>query len=102
MSSALLMLMSHVKKHVMEEYWLMNDVTSIDTFNKYMPRDRFLNMLSFLHFPDFEDATDDPLWKLRAMFNLLKERFVSFFHPFQKVIIDESLLLFHGRLRFRQ
>ena len=50
---ALLMLMAHVKKHVLREYWIASDnITHTPVFSKYMPRDRFEDILRYLHFAD--------------------------------------------------
>ena len=48
--------------------------------------------------PDKKDA----IWKIRSFFKMILEPFSKFFYPFQKVVIDESLILFKGRLVFKQ
>ena len=35
-------------------------------------------------------------------FSMLLDKFRRYFRPFQKLVIDESLVLFHGRVVFRQ
>ena len=47
-------------------------------------------------------APGDRIWKIRPILNALCEKFRLFFRPFQNVCIDESLLLFRGRVVFRQ
>ena len=99
----LMMLMPHVKKHVLQDYWIVDDMTTLPIFGKYMTRDRFAAILSCLHFHDNEDPSDiDVLWKVRTVFTMLRDKFKAFFRPFQKVVIDESLVLFRGRVSFRQ
>lgn len=44
----------------------------------------------------------DPLRKLQPVLTMLKRKFQQFFKPFQKLVIDKSLLLFKGRLSFKQ
>lgn len=100
---ALLMLMGHIRKHVLKEYWILNDITATPVFAKYMPRDRFLSLLRFLHFADNSHPNDnDKFWEIRECFTMLKERFAKFFHPFQRLVLDGSVTLFRGRLAFRQ
>lgn len=100
---ALLMLMAHVKKSVLKEYWTQEEMTATPFFSKFMARDRFVSLLRYLHFSDNRNPNlNDRLWKIRDFFNLLRERSMSFFQPFQKVVIDESLVLFRGRVVFRQ
>ena len=102
---ALLLLMTHVRKHVMNEYWLVNDITATPTFGKYMSRNRFCAILRFLHFADNQNALEDPeenrLWKIRSILEKMREKFAKFFCPFQNVI-DDSLSLFKGRIIFHE
>ncbi|XP_042234903.1 piggyBac transposable element-derived protein 4-like [Homarus americanus] len=101
---ALLMLMVHVKKHVLREYWISpDDITATPVFIKFMARDRFASILRYLHFTDNNyPVVGDQLWKIRTVFTMLKERFMKFFRPFQNVVVDEFLVLFRGRFAFRQ
>ena len=102
---ALLMLMSHMKKAVLKDYWLVDNIVSTPVFGKYMARDRFLDILRYIHFADNtteQERKRDRLWKIRDFFSLLKDKFSRFFFPFQKLVIDESLVLFRGRVSFRQ
>ena len=69
-------------------------------FGKYMARDRYSNILRFLHLSS--DKSDDPLWKVRPVLRSLTEKFKSYFNPFQNLVIDESLMLFKGRIIFKQ
>ena len=100
---SLLMLMSHVRKHVIREYWKEESAAVTPTFCKYMSRDRFELIMRFLHFSDnFNPSADDRLWKIRSFFELVKGKFSGFFYPFKKLVIDESLVLFRGCVAFRQ
>ena len=71
---ALLMLMAHVKKAVVRDYWIQSDdLTVTPIFAKYMSRDRFLDILRYLHFADnIIDNLDEPvvdrLRKVREFF----------------------------------
>ncbi|XP_042209666.1 piggyBac transposable element-derived protein 4-like [Homarus americanus] len=101
---ALLMLMAHVQKYVLQEYWISpDDITAIPLFAKFMSRDRLASILRYIHFVDNNiPVTGDRLWEIREVFTMLKERFMKFFRPFQNVVVDESLVLFRGRVVFRQ
>ena len=65
-----------------------------------MTRERYSNMLKFLHFSS--DQSADPLWRIRPVLQSLTNELKSYFKPFQNVVIDESLMLFKGRLAFKQ
>ena len=100
---ALMMLMSLCKKHVLDHYWRNDALIPTPIFGKYMTRDRFLLLLSFLHFADNETPdVDDKIWKVREIFSMFLSRYRKYFYPFQKLVIDESLMLFKGRLVFKQ
>ena len=68
-----------------------------------MSRNRFLSLLRFLHFNDNEQqTTDDNLYKIRPIINHLRNVFGEILVPYQNLCIDESLVLWKGRLSFKQ
>ena len=103
---ALAMLMIHVKKHRLQDYWAKDEFIATPAFNKHMTRDRFIEILSCLHLidnslrPEGDDA--DRLWKVRPLYDRIRHRFSAFFKPYQKLCIDESLVLFRGHVGFKQ
>lgn len=100
---ALLILMPLSKKHYVKDYWRNEPLLTTPVFNKYMTRDRFFGLFSFLQFTDRENPDcNDRLWKVRTIFTMIVSRFQTFFYPFRKLVIDESLVLYKGRLAFKQ
>ena len=68
-----------------------------------MTRDRFRLLLSMLHFADNNNPNElDRLWKVRKVFEMFTKNYKEYFVPFQNIIIDESLVLFKGRLLWKQ
>jgi hypothetical protein len=68
-----------------------------------MARDRLLDILSMLHFADKEKQVQgDCLHKVREVIAKIKQTFIAQFLPFQDLVIDESMVLFKGRLMFKQ
>ena len=72
-----------------------------------MTRNRFQNILQFLHFADnFNyDATDpgrDKLFKVRDIAEFLLDWFKTVYNPSANISIDEELLFYKGRLLFKQ
>lgn len=65
-------------------------------------RNRFLSILKYLHFNDSSEETCTRLEKIGNIIDLLKEKFSNAVYPFQNLSIDESLMLWKGRLSFRQ
>ena len=98
----LCMAMAHVKKHRINDYWSTDFLISTPAFRKLMTRDRFLLLLRHLHFCDRNQDTEYRLAKLGCVLNDMKTKFSTKFKPFQYLCIDESLVLWRGRLAFRQ
>lgn len=42
--------LAHIKKHVLQEYWIMNDLVLMLAFRKYMARDCYTDILWYLNF----------------------------------------------------
>ena len=95
--------MSHVKKNRIYDYWSLDEVFETPIFPKLMSRDRFLQILRCLHFSDNTQRDgNDKLGKVRPVITHLRRRYKELFTPYQDLCIDESLLLWRGRLGFRQ
>lgn len=67
-----------------------------------MSRNRFQLLLKMLHFNNNEEITDDRLHKLGPLINKLRKNFQQQMIPSEYVCIDETLVPFRGRLRYRQ
>jgi len=103
----LIVLMGIVFKPRLAMYWSTDELYETGIFGKSMARDRFMLLLRFLHFVnndtiDPKDPNRDRLAKIRNVMNLLRRRFATVFAPGRDLCVDESLLLFKGRLAFKQ
>ncbi len=97
------MLMAHIKKSRMKDYWSTDPLISTPMFADIMSRDRFVLLLRFLHFNDNEyQSSEDKLYKIKPIITHLRERFREIFVPYQDLCIDEGLMLYKGRLSFKQ
>ena len=90
-------------------YWSRDRFYSTPVFSQIMPRKRFQLILKFLHFQDNQDPNyncDDPhrdrLFKVRTIIEMLKRRFNTVYYTSEHITIDESLVLYKGRLHFKQ
>nr|XP_039250401.1 piggyBac transposable element-derived protein 4-like isoform X2 [Styela clava] len=90
-------------------YWQKkNWIFDVPSFNKIMPRDRFVEIHRYMHFcdealaPRSDDPKKDKLFKIRGLLSLLLPLFESCYKPGQDLSIDESLIPFKGRISFRQ
>ena len=100
-----LLLMGIVYKPDLHMYWSTDIYYSTPAFSKIMKRDRFYLILKFLHFNNNE--TVDPenphrLHKVRPLIQLLRERFRKVYSPGKNMSVDESVVLYKGRLKFKQ
>lgn len=103
----LLLLMGIVHKPTLPDYWSLDDLIYTPVFSQVMKRNRFYLILRFLHFNDntalnLNHDNPDRLHKIRPLINLFRERCYAVYSPGQNLSIDESLVLFKGRLKFRQ
>lgn len=75
-----------------------------NTILTIQPLVSFILLLRLLHFTDnsASHVHTDPLHKIRIIVDHLKSCFKQYLCPFQNICIDESLLLFKGRIFFRQ
>lgn len=100
---AITMLMSRIKKTSIREYWSTDKVTKTEIFSKLMSRVRYESLLKMLHFNDDNNmSSNDPLIKIRPVVTKLRNSFSKSFYPYKYLCIDESLLLYKGRLFFKQ
>ena len=96
------LLMSRNKKLRLSEYWSRDKLLKTDIFSEIMRRDRYLILLKMLHFVDNTQQSSDRLQKISSISSRLQKSFKNSFYPFQNLCTDESLLLFKGRLSFKQ
>ena len=100
---ALTLLMPHVKKPVLHDYWSVDYAYETPIFRDYISRHRYGQILRFLHFADNNNPNEqDRLWKIRNVFQDFVHKFTKFYNPLQKLVIDESLVLFKGKVKFTQ
>lgn len=99
---AMRLLMSRVKKLHYSEYWTKDKFLRTDIFGRIINRDRYVFLLRMLYFSEITTTTFDKLVKIREFCNKLRLSFQNNFNPFCNICIDESLLLYKGRLSFKQ
>lgn len=100
---ALVILMGIIKKPQLSMYWTTTPTLQTPVFKNCMAYDRFRLILSMLHFQsDFDVDNNDALVKIRPVLEYLLEKFQATYRPGENIAIDESLLLWKGRLSFKQ
>ena len=105
---ALEIAMSTCPKPSIKDYWGNFWLTRTPNFSHVMPRDRFELIRAFLHFNDNENQPAeghpefDPLYKIRKIFDVVDPALLAVFSPPQNLSLDESMLKFKGRFKYKQ
>ncbi|KAK9730373.1 Transposase IS4 [Popillia japonica] len=104
---AINIMQSVVKKPDLQDYWSRNPIIETPFVRKMMPYKRFVTIKQYLHFSD--NAKYDPknhpspkLYKIWPIVSDLSQKFSKFYTPERDITIDESLLLYKGRLGWVQ
>lgn len=84
------------------DYWSKKSIYRNEYICSLMGRDRFILLLKFWHFSDERNDTEDRLYKIRQILNMLNNRFRHILTPGKFIVIDESMIPWRGRLIFRQ
>ena len=105
---AIIIQMGHDQRGSLKDYWSREEQYCTPFYSNVMARDRFLHILRFLHFennedpPNRDDANYDRLWKIRKVFDTLNNKFCEMYNPTEYLAVDEVIVLFKGRVIFRQ
>ncbi|GFO01250.1 PiggyBac transposable element-derived protein 4 [Plakobranchus ocellatus] len=94
-------------KPTLHDYWTRHPALHSSFCRKVMPRERFLSILAFFHIADnstfipFDQPDHDPVHKIRPFITHLNDKFKELYSLGQNVCIDEAMIPFKGRSRFR-
>ena len=86
-------------------YWSRDCLYRNGIANTTMTRNRFQLLLRMWHFADnseMDQVSQDQLHKIRYVMDLLVKNFAAARQPGENLVIDESMVPFRGRLKFRQ
>ncbi|XP_032688641.1 piggyBac transposable element-derived protein 4-like [Odontomachus brunneus] len=98
----LTILMGHVRKGSIQDYWSTDSILLTSIFRQTMSRNRYLQILRYLHFQNNKDTINHPLKKIKPIIDDLNEKFSNTINAGRNLCIDESLLLWKGKLKFKQ
>ena len=94
--------MGHVQKGDLQSYWSTDLLIHTPILGKIMSRDRYIHILRCLHFHDNEEIVNHPSVKIKSVIGHVQSKFSAVLTPGKNLCIDESLLLWKDRLRFKQ
>lgn len=96
-----------------QDYWKKHRLFNIPSFREYMSRDRFLIILRCLYFTHCRPTNNEqaststrpapsPTEKIDEVVHHFNTKMINIYYPSKELSIDESMVLWRGRLRFRQ
>lgn len=102
---ALQLYMGIVKYPKIQDYWNRDFLFGgpVIFHSEIMSRNRFCSILKMLRFSDPKAfVKGKPMTRLAMFFSYVRENCMNFIDPGETVAIDECLLLYKGRLHFKQ
>ena len=100
---ALILATGIISKLELNLYWTGDYISQTPIFHETFSLERFQLLLRYLHFVSDEDAdSNDRLRKIRPLLEMLCTSFRKTYMPEQNISVDESLMLFKGRLLMKQ
>lgn len=91
-----------------QAYWSTNPIYHMPLYSSVMSRTRYEMIMRFLHFsdnslcPPRNHPEYDKLFKIRPLINFFSQKFAQLYIPEKHICIDESLILFTGRLGLKR
>lgn len=93
------------QKPEIRHYWSRNVIYKNEFFqdSRCLSRNRFLEIMRFLRFCDYYELNEeDNLRKIRPFLNFVRNKCKTVYLPQKQICVDESLLLYKGRIHFRR
>lgn len=95
----ILLLMGTIKLNRMVDYWSTHYLFRLSP-RLFMSRDRFFLILRALNVQN--DERPESIFKINSLIDLFNDTINAVYYPLRELTIDESLILWKGRLYFRQ
>ena len=104
---AMIVAMGLVNQENIQDYWSTDKVLSTPFFPQILPKDKFMNILTFFHLCDNDNyvprgqAEYNPVSKLGTIYSVVIEKFSSVWTPGKNICIDEGMIPFRGKVHFK-
>lgn len=98
----LCILMGQIQMPSIKHYWNTKPLDAHTVFGRVMSRNRFEQILRCLCFYNREDEKTSRLHKIEQVVNHVRGNIQKVYYPGKNISLDEALLLWRGRLVFRQ
>lgn len=98
--------MGTIRLNRLQDYWRKHRLFNLPAFSSYMSRDRFMLIMRCFHFNKNplpgEPKPADRLFKIRPVVDYFNSKMLQIYYPDKNLSLDESMVLWRGRLVFRQ
>jgi len=98
--------MGHKDQDRLEDCWTKMEEFDTPFYGQTMVGARYCHILCVLHFTDHNmngvDRTDDRLWNIRDLFEIIRTKFSKFYNPSEHFAVDEVILKLKVRVLFKQ
>ena len=93
--------MGHTVQNILENCWTKMEQLGTQFYGQTMARARYCHILSFLHFTENNrngvDRTNDRLWKIRDLFEIIRTNFSKFYKHSDHLAVDEIHFEIQGK-----
>lgn len=96
--------MGTVRLNRLQDYWKTSYLFDFKCFRNSMSRDRFLAIMRCLHFVTPSESRDksESIKKISPIVDYFNNKMIQIYYPQKELSIDEAMILWRGRLMFRQ
>lgn len=98
----MLLYMGLAKLPSISHYWRLDQLYNFPLFRKVMSRNRFQLLLRYFHFSENDATATSRLHKIQPILDRFNNIMSDLYYPEVGLSIDESMVLWRGRLIFRQ
>jgi len=94
-----------IKMPKMSDYWKTDELFNLNCFREKMSRNRYMLIMRALHFcknPEAGEKAPSRIYKVEKVLDYFNKRMQDVYQPSKNLSLDESMVLWRGRLVFRQ
>lgn len=96
-----------IKMSRIEDYWKPSKLFNLNIFRSCMSRNRYMLIMRALNFCKTPESENDfqnvsRIYKIESVLNYFNNKMNEVYQPSKNLSLDESMILWRGRLLFRQ